>query len=95
MFSRSDSLPLLPFGAPPTLTYPGKWETVAPDGASVKRHMVLWRNRFHREVKLSHEVTTDRCARLPGWRSQASDQGWGTLRKHPRTPHQYQTRRSA
>lgn len=32
-----------------TLTYPGGWEVVAPDGASVKRHMVLWRNRFQRE----------------------------------------------
>lgn len=32
-----------------TLTYPGDWEAVAPDGASVKRHMVLWRKRFHRE----------------------------------------------
>ena len=32
-----------------TLTYPGDWEVVAPDGASVKRHMVLWRKRFQRE----------------------------------------------
>lgn len=32
-----------------TLTYPGDWETVAPGGASVKRHMVLWRKRFQRE----------------------------------------------
>ena len=32
-----------------TLTYPGDWECVAPDGASVKRHMVLWRKRFQRE----------------------------------------------
>jgi hypothetical protein len=35
------------------------------------------------------------CARSPGWRSQASGQGWGTPRRHPRTPHQYRTRRSA
>jgi hypothetical protein len=32
-----------------TLTYPGDWEVVAPDGASVKRHIVLWRKRFQRE----------------------------------------------
>jgi hypothetical protein len=32
-----------------TLTYPGDWDTVAPDGVSVKRHMALWRKRFHRE----------------------------------------------
>ncbi|WP_461480157.1 rolling circle replication-associated protein [Mycobacterium sp. HUMS_1102779] len=32
-----------------TLTYPGDWEVVAPDGASVKRHIVLWRTRFQRE----------------------------------------------
>lgn len=32
-----------------TLTYPGDWEIVAPDGASVKRHMVLWRKLFQRE----------------------------------------------
>ena len=32
-----------------TLTYPGDWEVIAPDGASVKRHMVLWRKRFQRE----------------------------------------------
>ena len=32
-----------------TLTYPGDWEVAAPDGASVKRHMVLWRKRFQRE----------------------------------------------
>ena len=27
----------------------GDWEIVAPDGASVKRHMVLWRNSSQRE----------------------------------------------
>lgn len=32
-----------------TLTYPGDWEVVAPDGASVKHHMILWRKRFQRE----------------------------------------------
>lgn len=32
-----------------TLTYPGEWEVVAPTGASVKRHMTLWRKRFQRE----------------------------------------------
>lgn len=32
-----------------TLTYPGDRESVAPNGASVKRHMVLWRKRFQRE----------------------------------------------
>jgi hypothetical protein len=31
------------------LTYPGDWESIAPDGASVKRHMMLWRKRFQRE----------------------------------------------
>ncbi|WP_448510112.1 rolling circle replication-associated protein [Mycolicibacterium thermoresistibile] len=30
-------------------TYAGDWELVAPDGASIKRHMVLWRKRFQRE----------------------------------------------
>jgi hypothetical protein len=43
-------------------------------------------------VKLSHDHS---IARLPGWRSQASGQGWGTLRRHPRSPHQYRTRRGA
>jgi hypothetical protein len=28
---------------------PGGWESVAPDGASVKGHMMLWRKRFQRE----------------------------------------------
>ena len=32
-----------------TLTYPGDWKCVAPGGASVKRHMRLWRKRFQRE----------------------------------------------
>jgi hypothetical protein len=32
-----------------TLTYPADWECVAPDGASVKRHVMLWRKRFQRE----------------------------------------------
>ncbi|MDT5223540.1 MAG: hypothetical protein QOG19_947 [Mycobacterium sp.] len=32
-----------------TMTYPGDWQSVAPDGASVKRHMALWRKRFQRE----------------------------------------------
>ncbi|KRQ24597.1 MULTISPECIES: hypothetical protein [Mycobacteroides] len=47
-----DYSPLVESGRVPamvTLTYPGEWETVAPDGASVKRHMVLWRKRFQRE----------------------------------------------
>jgi hypothetical protein len=51
-FAELDYNPLLESGRIPamvTLTYPGDWETVAPDGASVKRHMVLWRKRFHRE----------------------------------------------
>lgn len=51
-FAELDYTPLLECGRVPamvTLTYPGDWECVAPDGASVKRHMVLWRKRFQRE----------------------------------------------
>lgn len=51
-FAELDYTPLVESGRVPamvTLTYPGDWEIVAPDGASVKRHMVLWRKRFHRE----------------------------------------------
>jgi hypothetical protein len=51
-FAELDYTPLVDDGRVPamiTLTYPGDWELVAPDGASVKRHMVLWRKRFHRE----------------------------------------------
>jgi hypothetical protein len=51
-FAELDYTPLVESGRVPamvTLTYPGDWESVAPDGASVKRHMVLWRKRFHRE----------------------------------------------
>jgi len=48
-FAELDYNPLVESGRIPamiTLTYPGNWEVVAPDGASVKRHMVLWRKRF-------------------------------------------------
>nr|WP_244890160.1 hypothetical protein [Mycobacterium lentiflavum] len=51
-FAELDYSPLVGSGRIPamiTLTYPGDWEVVAPDGASVKRHMVLWRKRFQRE----------------------------------------------
>ena len=51
-FAELDYSPLVESGRVPamvTLTYPGDWETVAPDGARVKRHMVLWRKRFQRE----------------------------------------------
>jgi hypothetical protein len=51
-FAELDYSPLVESGrvaAMVTLTYPGDWEAVAPDGASVKRHMVLWRKRFHCE----------------------------------------------
>ena len=51
-FAELDYTPLVECGRVPamvTLTYPGDWECVAPDGASVKRHMVLWRKRFQRE----------------------------------------------
>lgn len=51
-FAELDYSPLVESGCVPamiTLTYPGDWEVVAPDGASVKRHMVLWRKRFQRE----------------------------------------------
>jgi hypothetical protein len=47
-----DYTPLVECGRVPamvTLTYPGDWESVAPDGASVKRHMSLWRKRFQRK----------------------------------------------
>ena len=51
-FAELDYTPMVESGRVPamvTLTYPGDWETVAPDGASVKRQMVLWRKRFQRE----------------------------------------------
>ncbi len=51
-FAELDYSPLVESGRVPamvTLTYPGDWEVVAPDGASVKRQMVLWRKRFQRE----------------------------------------------
>jgi hypothetical protein len=51
-FAELDYSSLVESGRVPamvTLTYPGDWEVVAPDGASVKRHMVLWRKRFQRE----------------------------------------------
>jgi len=51
-FAELDYGPLVESGRIPamvTLTYPGDWEVAAPDGASVKRHMVLWRKRFQRE----------------------------------------------
>ncbi len=51
-FAELDYTPLVESDRVPsmvTLTYPGDWEIVAPDGASVKRHMVLWRKRFQRE----------------------------------------------
>jgi len=31
-----------------TLTYPGDWKTVAPNGETVKRHLKLFRSRFER-----------------------------------------------
>jgi hypothetical protein len=51
-FAELDYSSLVESGRVPamvTLTYPGGWEVVAPDGAGVKRHMVLWRKRFQRE----------------------------------------------
>ncbi len=51
-FAELDYTPLVECGRVPamvTLTYPDDWECVPPDGASVKRHMVLWRRRFQRE----------------------------------------------
>ena len=51
-FAELDYTPLVECSRVPamvTLTYPGDWEAVAPDGASVKRHMMLWRKRFQRE----------------------------------------------
>jgi hypothetical protein len=34
-----------------TLTYPGDWEKVAPDGASAKRHLRLLRQRYERQFR--------------------------------------------
>ena len=51
-FAELDYTPLVECGRVPamvTLTYPGDWESVAPAGTSVKRHMTLWRKRFQRE----------------------------------------------
>lgn len=51
-FAELDYSPLVDSGRVPamvTLTYPGHWEVVAPDGAAVKRHIMLWRKRFQRE----------------------------------------------
>ena len=51
-FAELDYTPLVESGRVPpmiTFTYPGDWEVVAPDGANVKRHMILWRKRFQRE----------------------------------------------
>jgi hypothetical protein len=51
-FAELDYSPLVESGCVPamvTLTYPGDWAIVAPNGASVKRHLVLWRKRFERE----------------------------------------------
>ncbi|RIS40982.1 hypothetical protein D2E71_20480 [Mycobacteroides abscessus] len=51
-FAELDYNPLVESGRIPamvTLTYPGDWEVVTPTGASVKRHMTLWRRRFQRE----------------------------------------------
>jgi len=51
-FAELDYTPLVESCRVPamvTLTYPGDLEAVAPNGASVKRHMVLWRKRFQRE----------------------------------------------
>ena len=51
-FAELDYTPLVECGRVPamvTLTYPGDSECVAPDGASVKRHIMLWRKRFQRE----------------------------------------------
>ena len=31
-----------------TLTYPGEWETVAPDGQATKRHLTMFRKRYLR-----------------------------------------------
>lgn len=53
-FAELDYGPLVESGRIPamvTLTYPGEWEVSAPNGASVKRHMVLWRKRFQREYR--------------------------------------------
>jgi hypothetical protein len=66
----------------------------------------LWHHRAHHRrtgvipaeparMSGSCVVTAGGCGRSAGWRSQASGQGWGTPRKHPRTPHQCRTRRSA
>lgn len=51
-FAELDYSPLVQSGRVPamiTLTYPGDWEVITRDGASVNRHIVLWRKRFERE----------------------------------------------
>ena len=32
-----------------TLTYPGEWQSVAPDGKAAKRHIAMFRKRYERE----------------------------------------------
>lgn len=32
-----------------TLTYPGRWSALAPDGVTVKKHFAAWVERFYRE----------------------------------------------
>lgn len=46
-----DYLPLFAQGTPAmvTFTYPGFWELVAPDGATVKRHFKIFGRRFERK----------------------------------------------
>ncbi|MDM2495047.1 Uncharacterised protein [Mycobacteroides abscessus subsp. massiliense] len=51
VFAELDYTPLIQGKRVPamvTLTYPGDWETVAPDGATVKRHLDSWRKRYER-----------------------------------------------
>jgi hypothetical protein len=76
-FAELDYTPLVESGRAPamvTLTDPGEWVSVAPDGASVKRHMVLWRKRFHRQCgelarfiwKLEFQPGRTPCALVDG-----------------------------
>lgn len=50
-FCQLNYLPMLLLGvlAAVTLTYPGDWLTVAPDGEAVKRHLQMLKERWSRE----------------------------------------------
>jgi len=51
VFGQLDYLPMLTLGifVTVTLTYPGDWLTVAPDGKAVKRHLEAFKERWRKE----------------------------------------------